>query len=129
MKNFEEFTHNLTDGEKWTAELLVLFFADRTGKKNTFRNQDLQAYLERVHGVVHSAPRIRKIIQYIRMKGMIKGLIATGRGYWVTTDPEELKSWIESMKERENAVRASRKAGERDLSDLLKSLEQTKLFE
>lgn len=129
MKNFEEITHELNDAEKWTAELLVLFFKERPGKKNTFRNDDLRAYLERAHGEIHTAPRIRKIVQYIRLKGLLNGLIATSSGYWLSNDPEELKSWIESMKERESAVRQSRQAGERDLSLLINSAKQQTLFQ
>jgi len=129
MKNFEELTHELNDDEKRIAVLLCQLFREKPGKKNTFKNHDLRQWLEKEHFEPISGPRLRKVIQFIRLNGMLIGLIASHSGYWLTEDPEELRSWIESMQERENAVRHSKRAGERDLFILETNTRQGKLFE
>ena len=129
MKNFEEITHEITDEEKQIAEDLCQILKKKTGKNNALTNKDLRLHLEVSFNKHVTGPRLRKVIQFIRLNGLLNGLIATSSGYWITEDPEELNSWIESMKERENAVRASRQAGERDLFLLQSNTVQTKLFE
>lgn len=118
MKNFEEITYQITDEEKRIAEILVQRFKEKTGKSKKVTNNQIVSGLKKQYNIETNGARIRKIINYIRNKGLLTGLIATSSGYWTTSDPEELRSWLESMKQREEAIRQTRLSGERDLMNL-----------
>lgn len=115
MKNFEDFTQPLNSDEHRIALIICRRFKSKPGKKNIVTNKEMIAGLRNKYSIKITEPRIRKIIQFIRANGWLTGLIATSSGYYLTENEEDLKSWIESMIERENAIRHSRQAGERDL--------------
>lgn len=50
--------------------------------------------------------RIRKIVNHIRLTGACPGLLANSKGYYVSTDREEVQAYIDSLKERANAIYA-----------------------
>lgn len=52
--------------------------------------------------------RVRKVINYIRNKGIIPCLIATNKGYHIATDAKEITDYEESLKGRESAIRKIR---------------------
>ena len=52
--------------------------------------------------------RVRKVINYIRNKGIIPCLIATNKGYVIATDAKEITDYEESLKGRETAIRKIR---------------------
>lgn len=128
MKNFEEYTNPLQPEEQRIAVIICERFKKKPGKGNIVTNKQIVRALFNKYQIKITEPRIRKIIQFIRAKGLVNGLIATSSGYWLTKNKEELKSWIESMIERENAIRESRKAGERDLRFLNEQDDQGRLF-
>lgn len=50
-----------------------------------------------------SGPRFRQIIHYIRVNSLVPNLIATSKGYWITTSQEEYNNYLQSLKERANS--------------------------
>ncbi len=128
MKNFEKYTHELNDQEKRIFDIIVKRFNDKPGKHNKATNKQIVAGLKNAFGIQIKEPRIRKIIHCIRTSGALIGLIATSSGYWRTTDPNELKSWLESLLERERAIQKTRQAGQRDLEFLLNPGQSNSLF-
>lgn len=50
-----------------------------------------------------TGPRMRKIIHYIRVKNLVKNLIATSDGYYKTQDLKEIENYIKSCRERANS--------------------------
>jgi prefoldin subunit 5 len=62
--------------------------------------------------------RVRKIINHIRNNGLVECLIATGKGYYVTESIQEMETYIESVKNREDAIRAMRLSMEEQLSKM-----------
>ena len=121
MKNFEHYTHDLNDQERRVFDILVRRFNDKPGKQHKVTNKQIVAGLKNGFGIVIKEPRIRKIIHHVRTTGPLKGLIATSSGYWKTTDPQELRSWLDSLEDRERAIRNTRQAGERDLREMLEN--------
>lgn len=100
--NFEDQTFELTTDE---VENIVPFIKNliKEGKANAITNKDI------IHELNHwnmksSAPRIRKIIQYIRLTGQIERLMATSKGYYISNDDEELKTYIESLMQRSDQI-------------------------
>jgi hypothetical protein len=54
--------------------------------------------------------RVRKLINHIRLNGLIPGLCATSKGYFIAENETELSKFIESLEGRENAIKAVRLA-------------------
>ena len=59
--------------------------------------------------------RLRKIINHIRIHGLIKWLIATSKGYYIATSRQEMEDYIVSLRGREDAIRAVRESMEAQL--------------
>lgn len=52
-----------------------------------------------------SDARMRKIIHYIQLNGLLPGLVSAGtKGYYVTKDIEEIKRYVESLRARCNSI-------------------------
>ena len=63
--------------------------------------------------------RVRKLVNHIRLNGLVPRLIATSEGYYVATDNGEMAGYIDSLKGREAAIRAVREAMERQMDKLV----------
>lgn len=50
-----------------------------------------------------NGPRMRKVIHYIRVKGLIIDLIATSNGYFRSNDANEIANFIKSCRQRANS--------------------------
>jgi hypothetical protein len=104
---FEEITVELTDDECRLLPYLFKGFERRT-KNNPIKARDICAGMNKIStetGVVLTEVRLRKICNFIRVKGMIP-LIATSSGYYLSDDPEEIKKQIQSLKDRAGAILA-----------------------
>ena len=108
IKNFERETCPLTDYEKdELVPLVVQVLQHCKGKKYALSNKN---FINRWgSGYKLNPARFRKVINYIRNKGMIKGLIATSKGYYIAQSRQELEDYIKSLQGRENAVKELRK--------------------
>jgi len=118
ITNFETYTIELTDDELKIVSIIVNRFTKQKGSKYIVTNSQIVSGLERNFKIKISESRIRKIIQYIRINNLLPGLIATSKGYYTTENIDELEQWIESMKQRENAMRESRTSIENYLNQL-----------
>lgn len=112
ITGFESYTYDLTDNEKELVPLFVRSFQKRIGKENAVTATDIQKKL------IISGPRIRKIIHYITVNYLVRGLIGTSNGYYISKDKEEVKRAILSLGQREEAIRQRRLV----LEEYLKSL-------
>ncbi len=115
IKNFEQVTATLNQDEKKLVPVIVKRFIDKQGKQNIVTNQEIIQGIKKHFGIELSQPRVRKIIQYIRLNNLLTGLIATQSGYYYTTNANEIREWIQSMKQREAAIRASYEIAEQHL--------------
>lgn len=43
------------------------------------------------------------------MKNLVPGLMASSRGYYITTDPREIERYVRSLEGREAAIREVRR--------------------
>ena len=89
IKGFESITSPLTDTDK---RVLVPALADM---------------LRWLHC---SYAKLRALVNYIRINGVVERLIATSQGYYVATSGNELADYCDSLREREAAIRAVRQA-------------------
>ena len=109
LKGFTKQTESLTDYElfKLVPAIVKCFQANHIGRENAITNDEMCKKLQ-YHNYNCNAVRMRKIINYIRRKGLVPCLIATSEGYYVTRSVNEMDDFIASLKGREDAIRAVR---------------------
>lgn len=110
LDGFEKETAPLTEYEETTLlPVMVRCLSLKRGAKNAVKNGFICSRLKDAGYSVNEA-RIRKLINHIRVHGLVPRLIATGAGYYVSDDQEELERYIASLRGRENAIRSVREA-------------------
>jgi hypothetical protein len=92
-------------------ELLPIFIdrlSRRIGKSNAVTSQQMIEGLQRIYKITITGARIRKIINHLRIKGILPRLMASSDGYYISNDKSELQKYIQSLKGREEAIKAVR---------------------
>ena len=108
LQGFEQYTHTLTKYEEGVIlPLLVSGLKTKRGKEKAVTNKVICETLK-AKGYKLTAPRVRKIIAFIRLHGLVINLISTSKGYYIATKPHELEDYINTLKQREDAIRAIR---------------------
>jgi len=125
ITNFEKITEELTIDEQKIVNILVKRFREKQGRQNEITNKKIVAALWNHYQIKTTEPRIRKIINFIRIRSLLPGLIATSSGYYLTANPKELETYIQSLKDREEAIRAVRIAAQSDVVILENSLKHS----
>jgi hypothetical protein len=117
ITNFEEETHDLTTHEKDVLlPLMVKGLKNKVGKENAVTSKQIIRGFKN-SGYSMDGPRVRKLVNYIRVKSLIPCLMATNKGYHITNDKAELESFLKSLDERIWAIRAVRDAVGRQLDE------------
>ena len=115
IQGFSEQTKPLTDYEdKVILPLIVQGLHGKVGKSKAITNKAMCSALKS-YGCKIDSPRIRKIINHIRLSGMVIGLIATSEGYYIAETRKELEDYLRSLEGREGAIHAVRKSLEKQL--------------
>ena len=99
IKGFSEETQPLTEYERAGLKTKI-------GKANAVTNKYIISRLRDSYKI--DAARLRKIINHIRTNDLLPGLIATSEGYFLATTESELLEYEESLKGREEAIKAVR---------------------
>lgn len=108
LSGFNEQTKPLTEYEKDTLlPLMIQVLMAKQGKKNAVTNSRICLMLKS-KGYTISDSRVRKLINHIRVNGMVIGLIASSDGYYRADTLEELDDYLVSLKGREDAIEAVR---------------------
>ena len=106
IKTFEQHTEDLNAQELGMVPMLVDVLSKRVGKKNAVSSEEIQRFL------AIQPRRLRKIVNHIRNRSLIEGLLASGKGYYISTDRQEIEDYIESLEGRESAIRTVREGME-----------------
>lgn len=106
ITDYEKITEGLSKEEIETILPKVIELVKwRKGNTNAVTNKKLVNLLTAMgHDVTE--PRIRKMINQIRLKGLVKNLLASSKGYYVSNDSEEIKKYVASLRERAAAINA-----------------------
>lgn len=108
ITNFEEYTFELNDNELKLIPILIRGFnthSESNPIKATEIIKQMNDYLVQNNAKIRlTQPRLRKCCNYIRSNGMIP-LIATSRGYYVSTDKEIIRTQIDSLIQRANSIK------------------------
>ena len=117
LKGFDEQTQQLTDYEEQTLlPVIIAGLRCKYGSDMAVTNKYIVGRLQPRYKITDS--RLRKVINHIRVNDMIPGLVATSNGYYIATSEEEMADYIESLRGREDAIRAVRLAMERQCRQL-----------
>ena len=128
IKNFENETAPLSEYEEKTlVPVFIRGLITKVGKDNCITNGQIVKAMKGA-GYRISDTRVRKIINHIRINGLVQGLIATSDGYYVATTEQELIEYEESLLGREAAIRAVRIAMSRQRKDMFQKGYQPTLF-
>ncbi len=100
---FEEYTIELNEEETKIAKKIAAKIELSVGKENAVTNDRIQYYFG-MNDIKIGGARVRKMIQYIRQKGLVKDLCATSNGYFVAANRKELDDYITSLKQRRNSI-------------------------
>ena len=124
LKGFYEHTAPLTDIERYRlVPALVNILKTAKGKRRAVTNNDIATILKD-EGRRPSGARIRKLINHIRNNDLIIGLIATSSGYYIASCEEELIEYKESLRGREEAIKAVRLSIARQRRKLYEGIRQ-----
>lgn len=106
----EKQTHELTEYElTMILPKVVKRMKEKIGKENAVTNSRIVKVFKE-YGFKTNEPRMRKIIQHIRINGLINGLVSHGRGYFVARTKEEIRISIERIDKKINAETTTRDA-------------------
>lgn len=124
---FDSITYELTDYERKTiVPVLVEKLKTCKGVAQAATNGQLMTHLTQRGLPGISEARIRKLINYVRNQHLINALIATSKGYFVASCPEEVLRYIESLEGRGAAIHALTAAMKQDYQRMLQP-QQTSL--
>ena len=105
---FKKETEPLNDYERdILLPAIVKGLQTKIGKHNAITNIKM---IKALHGHGYkslSEPRIRKIINFIRIQGLIINLIASNKGYWIEENINERRKYVKGVKQRAESMLAS----------------------
>lgn len=119
IKGYETITHELSQYElDVVLPMLVAKICHHKGRKNAITNARLRGYMSERNATLNE-PRLRKIVEHIRQTHLLPGLVAAKQGYFIAESPEEMREWLDTMKQRKNALAATIYAGELTLRQMV----------
>jgi hypothetical protein len=120
LKGFENITQPLSDYER--GKLLPVFIANfrdnNVGPGHAVSNRAIVSMLKSF-GYKVTEIQVRKVINYIRNKGLLPGLVANSDGYYITKDPEVIKKYIESLDGRANEIKRVKESMQKYLYSII----------
>ena len=118
IATFETQTKPLNEYEREKLlPIMVKCLARHIGKNRAISNSQMCEKMA-LYGYHIGEVRVRKLINHIRNNCLVERLIASGKGYYVTESAEEMETYINSVKNREDAIRAMRMSMEEQLSKM-----------
>ena len=94
IKGFEDYTYELTNYENDLVEKLIKGLSPKIGRSNAVTSTVICKSLNIV------GPRLRKLINHIRITNQLAGLCSTSKGYFVAENLGEIDDYIISLKQR-----------------------------
>ena len=103
ITNFEEHTTPLTTEETLLMKSIAILLQNEARKGKEITNRQIEEQFTAFNYQSGSA-RIRKIINAIRISGIVPRLLANSRGYYVSWDANEINKYLLSLHQRANAI-------------------------
>jgi hypothetical protein len=112
IDGFDDYTNALTPGERaWIPALVTGFQLYHIGQAFAVKGCKICSRLNERRQPADPRPdltdaRLRKIVNFMRVKGLVKNLVASSRGYYIEPDPGKRQIYVRSLKERAAAILA-----------------------
>ena len=94
LTGFEKLTKELNDDELNKVDTIVKGLGARIGKNNAITSSRICDKMNL------TAVRLRKIIHFIRISGLLFGLCSNSKGYYMASNLQEFEECIISLKQR-----------------------------
>ena len=121
LLRFEPETTKLTEYELKLVPIVVNILKSRLGRENAITNNNLVNRMSKLGFSSVTPERMRKLINHIRLYDLLSEcLVASSKGYYISNDEKEISDYIDSLRGREEAIRAVRLALEAQLGRLEK---------
>lgn len=112
INGFQTETQPLTDYERETLlPVMIVGLKHKIGRGMAVTNKYIMQCLKPKYKITEA--RVRKLINHIRINGLVPCLIATSEGYYIAESDSELADYEQSLLSREEAIRAVRLAIDR----------------
>ena len=118
---FEALTRDLSADDLPAAKLIAKGLLRKHGKAQAITNDEIRKGLMDNYSVKVTDIRVRKIIHAIRIHGVVKCLVATSLGYYISTNAREVQKCIDSLAQRERSINEVREALDKQLMELKSS--------
>lgn len=124
INGFNNETQPLTDYERDTLlPVMIAGLRHKIGRSMAVTNKYILQRLKPLYKI--SDARVRKLINHIRVNGLVPCLIATSDGYYIAQSEQELADYEQSLLSREQAIRAVRLAIDRQRKEKYSCSEPT----
>lgn len=106
IDGFEMITAEINDHERNVlVPVLVRILSTCVGIDRALKNGQIRDILYRETRSMPDASRIRKMINHIRITGLVPCLLASSHGYYVAVSREEVEAYQQSLRSRAGAIR------------------------
>lgn len=106
---FAEQTAPLTEDEENLIPGFISSLKNHVGRESAITSHQIIKKFNEI-GIKITGARIRKIIHHIRVNDLVSCVMGTSKGYYISNDLQEFKDYIESLKQRSNAIDRVRSA-------------------
>lgn len=112
ITNFEKITADLTEDELAIKEDVLDAFKNSLPIGKTLKSDSLEYAIKHyLHTecnikINFEATRLRKWVNYFRSCGIL-AILATSKGYYISNDPGEIMSQIDSLEERARSIQTA----------------------
>jgi hypothetical protein len=118
ITGFEDITEPLSEAEMKLVPVIAKGLRARVGRANAISASAIESRMAE-HGYKVPGARLRKIVNHIRVHGVVPLLLASSAGYYVCDDTNEAFEYLQSLYDRERAMTAMRKAIQVQLEEVL----------
>lgn len=104
ITGFENITNELTRYETDVlVPAMVKGLQTKIGEHNTITATKAIALMKSKNYKISGA-RFRKVVNHIRINGLIENLVSTSKGYYIATDHSQVERYMESLGQRIRAI-------------------------
>ena len=104
IRGFEQYTAPLTEYQiNVVVPRVAAILKDSRGKAHAKTNEQMRRALAAFNITVKDA-EMRAVINYIRVNHIVKCVLASGNGYYVATEVNELEEYCRSLQARCNSI-------------------------
>lgn len=124
LEGFENITQPLTEAEEQVANMVgACLLRSHVGAEKAVNSREIcngmNAYLEKRGADIRlTDARLRKIVNHLRTNDIVPCLVATSKGYYVSTDKAELQKYYFSLVDRYMAIKAVAESIERQINNI-----------